>query len=316
MLLKFSHRGENSGAREIGTPQGHSRSVQALLEELPVLPDHISRLNAILGSTPVDLKQIEEVAALHPKLVADVVKLCNSSLFELSSPVSGLGQAVGMIGSAHLRSLLLTCALVEYVGGAFTPAQQHNFWQHGFLTAAISEGIARRSGYPDVEQAYFAGLLHDVGVLPLLKAESAAPAESPTRARPAALGLESVEAERQLFGTDHCELGHFIGVLWGFPRPLIDVFAWHHLPEKSSDDRLLTTMVSAADAFCRIRTNPTPRDSATHPQPGPTLPTLDVLSAQLGGGTYAASLAAMEADYVRMTEWLKIGFSEPFLRDQ
>jgi HD-like signal output (HDOD) protein len=144
--------------------------------------------------------------------------------------------------------MVLTCSLVEYLGHRLAPADIQPFWQHCFLTAALGERLARGTAYPQPEQAYLAGLLHDIGALPLLVVTSA---ESKIAESSPSFGWgESVELEREHFGTDHCEVGHWIGVSWNFPPALREVMVGHHTPREAIQDPQLVGMVSAADQFC------------------------------------------------------------------
>jgi HD-like signal output (HDOD) protein len=144
--------------------------------------------------------------------------------------------------------MVLTCSLVEYVGRRVASEDIQSFWQHCFLTAALSERLARGVAYPQPEQAYLAGLLHDIGALPLLVVTSA---ESQERESMTTFGWgESVESEREHFGTDHCEVGRWIGVSWNFPPTLLEVMVSHHDPREATQDPQLVGVVAATDQFC------------------------------------------------------------------
>jgi HD-like signal output (HDOD) protein len=121
-----------------------------------------------------------------------------------------------------------------------------SFWQHCFLTAALSERLARGVAYPQPEQAYLAGLLHDIGALPLLMVSST---EAQGKEGVASWG-ESLELERECFGTDHCDVGQWIGVSWNFGPSLLEVMTGHHNPREAKEDPHLVGIVSAADQFC------------------------------------------------------------------
>src|SRR5262249_9206623 len=114
-----------------------------------------------------------------------------------------------------------------------------------------SEGLARRTAIPDVEMAYFGGLLHDIGTLPMLSASPEGDAQR---------GLEFIEDQGGHAAFDHCELGRRIGLLWDFPQPLLEVFEFHHQPEKAKDYRTLVGTVAVAEHFCRARW-PSPRET-------------------------------------------------------
>jgi putative nucleotidyltransferase with HDIG domain len=148
--------------------------------------------------------------------------------------------------------MVLTCSLVEYVGHRVSSEEIQSFWQHCFLTAALSERIARAIGYPHAELAYLAGLLHDIGALPLLVVASAESKASPGSVSMSGWG-ESIESERERFGADHCEIGRWIGVSWNFSPSLLEVMVKHHAPGEAKLDPTLTGVVAAADQFSARR---------------------------------------------------------------
>lgn len=221
----------------------------ALSDGLPTLPAYVFELNSMLATTPVDLKRVEEVIRTDPSLTAQVLRLCNSAFMGFRERITRIENAVMLVGTERLRTMVLTCSLVEYAGHRVSSEDIQSFWQHCFLTAALSERIARAIAYPQPEQAYLAGLLHDIGALPLLVVTS-------TESKDAENGIsvcgwgESIELEREQFGSDHCEIGRWIGVSWNFFPALLEVLAKHHTPGEAREDPSLVGVVAAADQFC------------------------------------------------------------------
>ncbi len=220
----------------------------SLSEGLPTLPAYVFELNTLLAAMPANLKRVAEVIRTDPSLTAQVLRLCNSPFMGFRERVNRIEHAVMLVGTEKLRTMVLTCSLVEYVGHRVATEDVQSFWQHSFLTAALSERLARGIAYPQPEQAYLSGLLHDIGVLPLLVVLST---EQKTPEGVISCGWgESVEAERDRFGMDHCEVGHWIGVSWNFPPSLLEVMAGHHNPVQAREDPHLVGIVAAADQFC------------------------------------------------------------------
>ena len=102
----------------------------------------------------------------HPSLSAQVLRLCNSALFGLRHRVISIEQAAVLLGTERLRTLVLTCSLMQFAGKHVPMNSLLRFWQHSFLAALLSERIARQVDYPEREQAYLGGLMHDIGQLP------------------------------------------------------------------------------------------------------------------------------------------------------
>jgi putative nucleotidyltransferase with HDIG domain len=220
----------------------------ALSDGLPTLPAYVFELNSLLAAAPVNLRRVAEVIRTDPSLTAQVLRLCNSAFMGLRGGVTRIEQAVMLVGTERLRTMVLTCSLVEYVGHRVASEDIQLFWQHCFLTAALSERLARAIAFLQPEEAYLAGLLHDIGALPLLMITSAEAKESENIVT---FGWgESLELEREHFGTDHCEVGNWIGVSWNFPPHLLEAMVKHHSPREATQDPQLAGVVAAADQFC------------------------------------------------------------------
>jgi len=307
---------EHPVKRDIGSTadlevqQSRRVSLRAVLAEgLPTLPAYVFELNNLLSSSPVDLKRIGEVIRTDPSLTAQVLRQCNSPLLGIRGHVSSIEHAVVLLGTERLRTLVLTCSLLECVGHRISAADVASFWQHSFLTASLAERLARGTAYPQPEQAYLSGLLHDIGALPLLVVSYST---KPPRTTTPTLGWgESVELEWEHFGVDHCGIGHYIGVSWNFAPPLLEVLQCHHQSQDARLDPRLVGIVAAADQFCVRRgvvlgAGP-PKDLVTTPEQ------YDALLRDCLPGLAAENrrrLAEMlEADFLYLVRMLEAGTS-------
>jgi HD-like signal output (HDOD) protein len=168
----------------------------------------------------------------------------------LRGKISSIEHAVVLLGTERLRTLVLTCSLVKCVGSFLSPTELQSFWQHSLLTATLSERCALHLHYPEAEEAYLAGLLHDLGVLPLLLL--AMRSKPPKRANGTIMWGESPELEQQQVGVDHCVVGKCIGISWNFSREIIDVLEHHHHPHEAQQHNLLVEIVCTADRVCQM----------------------------------------------------------------
>jgi putative nucleotidyltransferase with HDIG domain len=223
------------------------RLLNVLSKGLPTLPTYVLDLNALLSSTSVDLKKVGAVIRTDPSLSAQVLRLCNSALFGLRRRVISIEQAAVLLGTERLRTLVLACSIMQFAGKRLNGPQLGAFWQHSFLCALLSERIARQVDYFEKEQAYLAGLLHDIGQLPLWIVVMEE--ETRNRALPPPDWSDNPAIERDYFGMDHCKVGRSMAVAWNFMPSFIDVFENHHHPDRAQHDPYLVGIVAAADRF-------------------------------------------------------------------
>ena len=261
-----------------------NRLMALLSKGLPTLPAYLLDLNALLSSPAVDLKKVGKVIRTDPSLTAQVLRLCNSALFGLRRRVLSIEQAAVLLGTERLRTLVLTCSVMQFAGKNVPVKALLSFWQHSFLSALLSERIARLVDYPEKEQAYLGGLLHDIGELPLWIV--AIEEQAKGRPLPPPDWCDNLKVERAYFGMDHGKVGRWMAVSWNFMPSFLDVFEHHHDPENAQHDPYLVGIVSAADQFLQTLAPPeveSPEAGASTPAAGPEsaslapVPTMDDL---------------------------------------
>ena len=176
-----------------------------------------------------------------------VLNLCNSTIMGLKTVVDSIDRALILVGEKRLLKLVVTAS----VKSLFPQSSQGyslckgGIFHHAVGTAMIAQELAvfTKKALPDI--AYTAGLLHDIGKIPL---DQVMAANAPFFYRYIQeKGGELCEAEKMKFGVDHTEAGMRLGKLWALPNNLINVIANHHQPEASTEDEELVTIVYLAD---------------------------------------------------------------------
>jgi putative nucleotidyltransferase with HDIG domain len=172
-------------------------------------------------------------------------------MFGLRSRVISIEQAAILLGTERLRSLALTSSLVDYAGFGLPRDQVTNYWRHCFLAALLCERLAKAVEYSEKEQAYIAGLLHDIGQVPqwMLAVEE----KTIYKTAPPANWTDNTSIERDHFGMDHCEIGSSMALSWNFMPSFIDVLGYHHEPEEARHDRNLVEIVATIEDYLRTR---------------------------------------------------------------
>jgi len=227
---------------------------------LPPFPNTVLELTSVLSSPSVDVKKAGKLIRTDPSLSAQVLRMCNSPMFGLRSRVISIEQATILLGTERLRSLALTSSLVDYAGFGLPRDQVTNFWRHSFLAALLSERLAKAIEYSEKEQAYIAGLLHDIGQVPqwMLAVEE----RTIYKTAPPANWADNTSIERDHFGTDHCAIGSSMALSWNFMPSFIDVLGYHHEPEEAQHDPNLVEIVATIEHYLRTKTSDSPELAA------------------------------------------------------
>lgn len=197
------------------------------LEHLPTLP-HVA---AQVLTLPLDASgSAEGMAAListDPCLTAEILRAANAPELGAQTPCLGLSDAVERLGPGLVHSTVLSIAL-STVTSATTgvPAADKDFWTHGVACGVCAELVARRIGSRFAQNAFVAGLLHDIGKIVL---DIVAP-DAYARALDTATqnDLFILEAERQELGIDHTLIGKWLAESWELPHLFTDVIWLHH----------------------------------------------------------------------------------------
>lgn len=209
------------------------------LKNLPSLPELYLEIADALQSPTASAQRIAEIASKDPAISAKLLQLSNSAYFGFSRKVFSVAEAVQLLGVNVIQSL----AMAVPIFSSFNRSKCPNFpidqvWAHSAQTGALGRQIfgEHLDDSHFAEQAFCAGVLHDLGKIILAdglpEAYSAVLLESRTTGKPLA------EVERKHFQATHAEVGAYLLALWGLPMPLIEAVANHHNPRRCGTGEL------------------------------------------------------------------------------
>lgn len=233
----------------MATATGLGDVIRRTVRDLPPLPTVVTRLVRVVGDQASSAEDVTRVLAGDQALAAKVLKLVNSSFYGQSGEIATITRAVVVLGFAAVRNLALGLA----AGGALKQAggadYQRRFWTHALATACAADALARRGVLArDPEEAFVAGLLHDVGhpVLAL-----AAPREFATVFGAGPDGR--LEREEAAFGLGHPKAGQMLLRHWKLPDFLGEAARFHHHGKIcTGGDAPLVSVVCLADALAGV----------------------------------------------------------------
>ena len=176
--------------------------------------------------------------------------MCNSTLLGGASPVSSLRDALVRIGNKRLLQIILSAGGTDLLGREVEgyDLARGDLWKHSMLCALLAESLCDVVSYPSPDKAFTAGLLHDVGKLAM--AESVAGSFEAIREASAAGKISFLEAETEVLGVSHAEIGGRLGALWNFDAEMVAALRHHHAPAGASGGSKLPFLVHLSDILC------------------------------------------------------------------
>ena len=200
-------------------------------DQLPSAPGVALRVVQLNQRDDVDVAELVEVLSQDPALVAKLLRTANSGMFGLPRAVSSVRQAVMVLGLRPVNLLALSfSAVAGSSGDSPSGFDYRGFWTQSLATAIGARRIAERRLPGLKDEAFFAGMLSDIGRL--LLAERFPQKYAPVCERLAAGGQPVHEIEGAVLGVSHMEIGRALLESWGLPAVVSSAVGAHHRPEE------------------------------------------------------------------------------------
>ena len=230
-------------------PLNHA-AVRACLgrrQSLPTLPTTFSKLMQVARDPNASLVELAEIISCDPILMANVLRVANSSYMGLHEPVEDLSAAILYLGMAEIKRIALSVGSFDVFGRKGISSDfLRNIWVHSLTTGLISQQLAHAAHYEFAEDAYLAGLLHDLGKLFFATFYSEVYAQ--VRIEVAEGRSDGIELESQIFGFSHLDAAAELCSHWKLPQKVASIASTHHDPSSSSD-RLFSLCIAAANVL-------------------------------------------------------------------
>lgn len=210
------------------------KQIEKFIRRIPSLSTTVGKVLEICSKAEASPNELNKVIALDPVLTGQVLKLINSAYYSLVNKVTSLTRAITMLGLNTVKNMALSTAIIRTVSGAkkskILPTKK--FWAH-----SISVGVSAKllAGVKDIplmerEEYFISGLLHDLGKVPFdddyIHVLGKAKREQ----------IPLIEAERELMGIDHQEVGLMIAEKWKLNKAISSCIGNHHDLDKLDEE--------------------------------------------------------------------------------
>ncbi len=221
---------------------------------LPSFPQVAAKLMEVSKSSSASLQDLSKIVETDPGISVRVLELVNSAAYGMKRKITALSEAVVFLGLDEVKRLSIGMTVFEklFKSGHTRQFDRLLFWRHSLSVAVLSMELAKKIKYPDPEEAYIAGLLHDIGKI-FLDIQGIRDYGSFIQELSASSDLV-IEKERSVIGLGHDDVGAFFASLWKLPENLVMTIKYHHQPFEhmgfSPEKNKLIAIVSMANFLC------------------------------------------------------------------
>jgi HD-like signal output (HDOD) protein len=228
--------------------------ISADIDKMPSVPDVIMRLSRMLEDPNVTAEELGRVIQLDTKLTAQLLKISNSAYYGLNRKIMSMKEAVAILGIKALKSLIYAILSNKMLMTDLKGYGQLDgaLWYNALAGATYAKHLSTYFSYPEPDTAFTASILRDLGKIVLNAHVEGGFEAIELEAMNRRIGFQ--EAEEEILGFSHTQLGEHIAIKWQFPERLVNTIRYHHTPSLSpqsipKNDQLLLAIVHLADGL-------------------------------------------------------------------
>jgi putative nucleotidyltransferase with HDIG domain len=226
----------------------HPRELKSFVGDLPTLPVVFQELFSRMQDDNAQVSELSEIIAKDQALTTKILKLVNSAFYGQAAQITTISRAVIIMGFQSVRSAALGISVMEQfkkLEHASEGFELTAFWRHSIGVSCLAKQLSLVLHVAEPEDAFVAGLLHDVGKLVMLQ-HFPDDVDDLTRAA-AEQQLTWRACEEVLFPTNHASIARALFRAWSFPANVVEAVSCHHNPEAASRHATLAALVHVAD---------------------------------------------------------------------
>ena len=226
--------------------------IKNYIMQMPSLPTSVAKVIEFCNNPKTSPVDLDKVISLDPVLMGRVIKLINSAYYGIQNKITSLVRAIIMLGLNTVKNLALSTAVLDRLSdkNSFKALNMEGFWRHSLCTGVVAKLIAkeRKIDSKQLDEYFAAGLLHDIGKIPLNNIVSDDFIRAMTIADSEKIALYL--AEKRTFDMDHADVGGMIVEAWRLSGAIADTIRYHHSLELyTGENRDIVLTVAVADNY-------------------------------------------------------------------
>ena len=210
---------------------------------IATLPEVTTRIIKTVEDPRSSATQLHQIISHDPALVTRILKVVNSAFYGLPGQIGSIERAIVLLGLNAVKNIAVAASLGQLFRGVklcddFTAK---DLWTHCVAVGVTARELARQLKLPIADEAFLAGMIHDIGLLVELQTVPEQLKQVCERAK--VEDIPFCDIEREVIGVDHQVFGAALAEAWKFPRSCQLVAGYHHQPQQLSNDRALVGLV-------------------------------------------------------------------------
>ena len=241
-------------AAETTTPPTDEKTAELIrgaideISHIATLPEVTLKIIELVENPDSTAQDLNKVISHDPALGARILKVVNSAFYGLPGQIGSINRAIVLLGLNAVKNIAIAASLTKlFRGGKICEGfDAKDLWDHCIATATASRLLADKAKLGKGDEAFLAGLIHDIGIMVEIQARRSDFARTVGRA--AAGDLTFREAETETLGATHEQFGAALCKLWKFPVAFQETAGFHHEPTRLPEGaRTLPVLIHLAD---------------------------------------------------------------------
>jgi HD-like signal output (HDOD) protein len=245
------------------TVQKRERTEKVLTSvvNLPVIPKVMFETIKLLDNKYTTASELNKVISRDQALLTKILTIANSPLYGLQRKVTTIEYAILVLGYRELKNIISALSVAEaFRNKTDKYLNSKEFMLHSYLTGTACKKLATDIGFNNSGEAFIAGFLHDIGISIIHRYLHSSFINVTELVE--TKGMNYLDAEMEVLGMTHEQVGFFLLDRWNFPREISDPILSHHNPDASNASPVLGAVVNLADYITnRLKLTTAPWDN-------------------------------------------------------